>query len=224
MVESESLEETLRTIASITNDSVASCEGVGITLQTAGRPQTVASDGGFAESLDNAQYDDDDGPCLRALRENHVVVVQRIAETLVSWPSFARLAADLGVHSSMSMPLAVDEEPVGALNLYARAVGAFTPEVQRFASLFGTQAAVAVTNASVYWRTYELTEHLEKALENRDVIGQAKGILMASLGVTADQAFEILRDASQRENIKLRDVAQRVATTGEPPSSAPRSV
>ncbi len=55
-------------------------------------------------------------------------------------------------------------------------------------------------------------EGLRQALETRDVIGQAKGILMASEGTTADEAFDILRRASQRLNVKVRDVAAQIAT------------
>jgi AmiR/NasT family two-component response regulator len=86
------------------------------------------------------------------------------------------------------------------------------------ARLFAEQAALAVTNAEIYWKTYELTQNLALALENRERIGQAKGVLAVSLGVTMDEAFEQLRRCSQQFNIKLRDIADHVARTGALPS------
>jgi AmiR/NasT family two-component response regulator len=83
------------------------------------------------------------------------------------------------------------------------------------AVLFSEQAAVACANAEVYWRTYSLTEHLREALESRDVIGQAKGILMARRGCTPEIAFEALRKVSQHRNIKLRDIAEQVVYLGD---------
>ncbi|HEX2383900.1 MAG TPA: ANTAR domain-containing protein, partial [Acidimicrobiales bacterium] len=103
----------------------------------------------------------------------------------------------------------------GAFNLYARKPSAFTAQDHDRGTLFAEQAAVAIANTEVYWRTYNLTQNLQTALENRDVIGQAKGILMARHGFSADEAFDELRRASQRRNVKLRDVADSVAHTGE---------
>ncbi|HVW35307.1 MAG TPA: ANTAR domain-containing protein, partial [Acidimicrobiia bacterium] len=67
----------------------------------------------------------------------------------------------------------------------------------------------------IYWRTYNLTEHLREALESRDTIGQAKGILMARRGCTADAAFEALRRVSQQRNVKLRAIAEQVVYQGD---------
>lgn len=82
-----------------------------------------------------------------------------------------------------------------------------------------SERALAVTNAEVYWKTYTLTQNLMTALENRDRIGQAKGILATRLGITTDEAFNQLRRTSQHLNIKLRDVADHVARTGELPTT-----
>jgi AmiR/NasT family two-component response regulator len=115
------------------------------------------------------------------------------------------------------MPLTVNGKTVGALNLYSAAIAPFTDESVELALTFAQQAAVAMANAEVYWRTYELTQNLEAALENRDKIGQAKGILIAGRKVTDDEAFDMLRRASQNRNVKLRDVADHVVRTGQLP-------
>ncbi len=121
--------------------------------------------------------------------------------------------------SSLSLPLVLKDETVGALNFDASQPLAFTDERVRLASLFAEQAALAVTNAEMYFKTFELTQNLQVALENRDRIGQAKGVLATRLGITVDDAFEVLRKTSQHLNVKLRDVADHVASTGELPTS-----
>ena len=105
--------------------------------------------------------------------------------------------------------------PLGALNLYSKSSTGYDEAAEETALLFSQQAAVACANAEVYWRTYTLTEHLREALESRDVIGQAKGILMARRSCTGEAAFEMLRQASQHRNIKLRDIADQVVYLGD---------
>ncbi len=107
------------------------------------------------------------------------------------------------------------------MNLYASHPLTFSDGTVHLARLFAEQAALAVTNADVYWRTYALTENLTIALENRERIGQAKGVLATRLGITMDEAFEQLRRASQNLNIKLRELADYVAETGALPERRP---
>src|SRR5436190_1792210 len=89
------------------------------------------------------------------------------------------LGATLGRVAVLAVPLAAGDRPVGALNLYSLTAESFDEDDEETAVLFSQQAAVACANAEVYWRTHSLTEHLREALESRDIIGQAKGILMA---------------------------------------------
>ena len=117
--------------------------------------------------------------------------------------------------STMSLPLVAHDQGLGALNLYSRTAGAFSDDDEQLGLVLAEQASVAVANAEVYWRTKELTDELEQALQSRDVIGQAKGILMAREGFNADQAFDVLRRASQRSNLKLREVAEEIVQSTE---------
>ena len=103
--------------------------------------------------------------------------------------------------------LYTERETIGALNIYAEAVDAFTEDSVRTGVLLATQAALAVAAT--------LTEgNLRVALANRDVIGQAKGILMERYKITAEQAFDLLVAGSQRTHRKLHAVAEELATTG----------
>ncbi len=147
-------------------------------------------------------------------------MVAKVSQVADRWPAFAASAVDHGIQSSLSLPLTVRAEIVGALNMYSPTPDAFDPHSVDLAQRFAEQAAVAISNADVYWRTYALTQHLEVALENRDRIGQAKGVLIATNRITADAAFDKLRRTSQNLNIKLREVADYVVRTGQLPESA----
>ena len=109
----------------------------------------------------------------------------------------------------LSFRLFAEGDTLGALNLYSKHHGAFDDEAVAVGSVFATHAAVALAGA-------QHDEQMQKAPQTRDVIGQAKGILMAQQHVTADEAFDVLRRASQRMNIKVRELAERVASRTPP--------
>lgn len=227
MVDEESLEDTLRRVAYLACKSPIGADTAGVTLQRAQGPTTPAYYGDVAQLLDEAQYASHDGPCLTAFRTGDTVRLDAIESESTQWPKFAAQAAAHGIQSSLSLPLIVRGGTVGALNLYSRSLAPFTGDHVELARTFAQQAAVALANAEVFWRTHELTQNLEAALENRDRIGQAKGILMASRKISGDDAFDALRNASQNLNVKLRDVADHVVRTGQLPGNtttlSPRS-
>lgn len=97
---------------------------------------------------------------------------------------------------------------LGTLSLYSEYVSAFTGYEERVTALFATLAAIALAEA-------QRTDQLHTALGNRDIIGQAKGILMERHRVTADAAFASLSRASQNVNMKLTSVARHLVETGE---------
>ena len=104
----------------------------------------------------------------------------------------------------------VDKTTVGAMNLYAHQERAFDEEAAETGMLFASQAAVVLSNANAYWDSRALSERLGEAMEHRALIEQAKGMLMAAQRCTGDHAFDLLVKASQRENVKLRDIAARL--------------
>ena len=117
--------------------------------------------------------------------------------------------------SALSVPLRIREDNVGALNLYSRQQS-FDDNDERVATEFALQATVALANARAYEKSQLLVTQLEQALETRDVIGQAKGVLMQRDGCDADEAFQQLVLISQRRNVKLRDIAlEIVGSTGQ---------
>jgi GAF domain-containing protein len=198
----------------------ASC---GITVRRDGQPLTVASSDERAERVDEVQYGAGEGPCLETLRTGAVVDVPRLA-TDRRWERYRPHAEANGVRCSLSLPLAVGADTVGALNLYGYRPGAFGLAARGQAELFAAQAAAALT---LVLRTAGLVEdraNLEQALTSRTIIDQAIGILMAQQRCTATDAFALLRAHSQNNNRKLREVAADLIAqvSGERPAPAHR--
>lgn len=217
------LEETLSRVADLTLEAVPSADIVGLTMLVEGRNRTAVFTDDASPEIDQAQYDTGDGPCLAAFDRQEVFVIDSTREQ-GRWPAFRAAAAAHGVASTMSLPMVIDKQGVGAMNLYARTERAFGDRERDTAMLFASQAAIVLGNAQAYWDARSLSERLGEAMRTRAVIEQAKGILMGAQRCGEDDAFDILVRASQRENIKLRDIAQRIvaaATTGtDPPTTS----
>lgn len=200
----ETLEEIVRTAVAL----IPGAEHAGIMMVVGKREvHTVAMDVDLVAEVDKIQFDTGQGPCLDALYEHRTVTVPELA-TERRWPRFAERAAGLGVGSMLSFQLYVAGDDLGGLNLYAAEPGAFDEESQQVGLLFAAHAAVALANAKEQ-------EHLTQAVHTRDVIGQAKGILMERYKINSEQAFTLLVRTSQNANVKLRDLADRLIHTGE---------
>ena len=156
--------------------------------------------------VDALQTQTGEGPCLDAVyKEKTVRVPDMASET--RWPNFARRAAEAGAGSMLSFQLWVEGDNLGALNLYAREPHSFSEESEQIGLLFVSHAAVAMAGA-------QKQDQMTAALATRDLIGQAKGILMERYKIDAQKAFSLLTRASQHRNIKLRDLAAELADTG----------
>jgi len=210
----ETLDATLSRVAGLACRTLGSCDIASVTMINGGRPSTPVQTDPLAKELDTVQYSSDHGPCLEAYSV-HGVVRATVPACADRWPQFTDAAQKAGVRSVLAVPLMVNDQPFGALNLYSQTTDDFHDEDEETAVLFSEQAAVACANAEIYWRTHNLTHHLREALESRDVIGQAKGILMARRGITSDAAFDALRRVSQHRNIKLREIAEQVVYLGD---------
>ncbi|HET6794817.1 MAG TPA: ANTAR domain-containing protein [Acidimicrobiales bacterium] len=145
-----------------------------------------------------------------------------MADGLSPWPELAEAAEHHGVRAIVSHPITAQGSVVGTLTLYLRSAG---PETISLARMLVENASRVITNAELYHITSERASQLATALESRAVIDQAKGILMAVQRCGPDEAFDLLRRASQRENRKLRAVAEsivaRVGSAGSPAPPGP---
>jgi len=211
--EQESLDAALDRLVLTCRDAIAGCTDASVTMQREKGPATAAATSERALRIDQWEYETKLGPCMDALRDarEHYVPSRAAAER---YPGFAQVLEESGVESVYGVPLVAAGRVVGALNLYAAAEDAFGDESSRtIARHVAAQAATTLHNLRVYDASRTLARQLESAMESRAVIEQAKGVLMAQRDCSADEAFDMLRRASQRENVKLRDVAMRIVTT-----------
>jgi GAF domain-containing protein len=207
LVNEEALDDTLQRVADLSCRYVGDADVAGVTLLRDGKPSTTVYTDPTSPQIDSAQYETGIGPCLEAFRQQRVFRVDSTAED-EQFPAFSQAAAEHGIQSTISFPLAVRGNGIGALNLYSKQLGAFSADAEKVGMVFADQASVALANAQLYASAYRMTQQLQEALTSRAVIDQAKGILMGQHRVGADEAFDILRTTSQRENRKLRDLAQ----------------
>ncbi|HLL65427.1 MAG TPA: GAF and ANTAR domain-containing protein [Micromonosporaceae bacterium] len=203
-----SLDDTLQAIVNAAVDTVPGAQYAGISLIEARREvRTPAATDDLVRRVDRAQYEHREGPCLDALYEQRTV---RLADmtTEQRWPQFADRAAELGIRSMLAIQLYVEQDNLGALNLQSCDTDAFDDESEQVGLLFAAHAGVAIAGA-------QKEQQLRQAMSVRDLIGQAKGILIERHKVTGDQAFGLLVRASQHSNTKLTDVARYLVDTGE---------
>jgi GAF domain-containing protein len=211
VVSKTSMGETLLRVSQITTEALPAADMAGISLLGGdGKPTTGIFTDPEAPEIDAAQYASGRGPCLDSWRLGEIVRLDDL-DRAEAYPEFVSAARAHGVQSTLSLPLMAGDDAAGAMNLYSRTAKRFTADDERAGALLAGAAAIVLVNASAYWQATQLSEQLSQAMQSRAVIEQAKGILMARTSdLTADEAFDLLRKASQRENVKLRDIAQRI--------------
>jgi GAF domain-containing protein len=207
MLGEQPLSSTLERVAELAKETIPGAADVSVTLLKDGEVASAAFTGPLAAQLDERQYEAGFGPCMDAATSGRTVTIEDTAHS-PSYPDFARLAADRGIRHTMSIGLPVQRQTIGALNVYGADDTLFDEAKQELATAFASYAAVAVANAGVYATTATLAANLQRALESRAVIDQAKGILMSRHGLSADAAFDLLSKESQLANRKLRDIAE----------------
>ena len=201
---------TLDRICKLAVVMIGGCEAAGVSMISGRRISPVTTTDELPRKLDDLQSEVEQGPSVDAIREHEVFLTGSLSEES-RWPEFSsRAYQETGAQSVLSVRLFASEDTIGTLNLYSREPDAFDDRDVAVASVFAAHAAVALTSA-------QHDEELEAKAASRDVIGMAKGIIMAQQRVSDEQAFDILRRASQRMNVKLRVLAQQVVDPrGEP--------
>ncbi len=208
ILDEAALDDLLQTVVHLACHTVRPAHSVSITVADSGRFRTSNATEDEALAIDEAQYEGDAGPCLQALRSS-TQVQAAIGTDDARWPTFADKARQFGVTAVLSTPLrAPGGPPIGALNIYGREPGGFGEAERRTAEVIGEHAAVLVGSALAVLDAVQLNDQLRQAVASREIIGEAKGIIMERQRCSRDEAFDILRRASQRENRKLRDLAE----------------
>lgn len=212
---SSSVEETLAAIAAAAAVSVPDIDQVGISvIHRSGEIETRAATGQLVWDLDGLQYELGEGPCVSAMLDQPVVVVDDLRHEQ-RWPRFTPRAVASGLQAQLAVRLFHEDSTLGALNMYATQATTIHREALEAAELFAAHAALALGRA-------RREEQLHEALQTRKVIGQAIGVLMERYGIDEDRAFDFLVRASSTSNVKLRDVAREVVDrTNEGRQGAP---
>jgi GAF domain-containing protein len=215
---SEDDEATMRRITEAAVAVIEPCVSSSLSLVVKDGPATRAATSPLAMQGDRLQYDEGEGPCLDAAMHERWLYTSDVAND-ERWPrSCGRMHRELGVGSMFSCRLSLNAAPrqtLGGINLYALAPDAFSEDDRMLAILLSSMAAVVV-DAS------RQQAQLRAAVESRQMIGEAIGILRYQSNLSSDEAFRVLTRASQRLNIKLREVARRVVQ-GTPATDGSRS-
>lgn len=204
--DSASPTETIQAIIAGTSREIAGVDSAGIILRKREDLISTAVSDSLAGALDRVQTETHDGPGVTALTETRTVRITDFSAE-ARWPAFTAEAMRLGVRSMLVLELYVEDRVLGVLNLYSMATKAFDETSESTGILFAAHAATALAGA-------RQQHNLHTALASRDLIGQAKGILMERFKLTPDAAFALLVKASQATGLKLREVAYDISTTG----------
>lgn len=217
------IDELLSAVTVAGLDAIHGADACAVTLRRNGRFDTVAATSELATRVDAIQYELESGPCVDAVLHEAVFRSNNLCgET--RWPHFARRAVEeTAVRSMMSFRMFFEEGSLLAgLNIYATTPYVFDDLAETTGLLLSTHAALALAASQRQARINQLEHALEHALASNRDIGTAMGILMARHLATRQQAFDLLRVASQHTHRKLADVARDVIDTGELEYPSPR--
>ncbi len=199
--EPESVDDVLGRLVRVARDAIPA-EFVGVSIASPKGIHTAAASDPLVNTLDQAQYELSEGPCLDAIRHHTATAVADL-RTDSRWPQFGPRAVAAGVISQMGIEIFRQRSTVGGLNLYASRPNAFDDDTRHAAALFARHAGLALD------KSLTIT-NLTEALQTRQTIGQAIGIMMQRYTIDEAQAFKHLVRLSQTTNVKLRDIARGV--------------
>jgi GAF domain-containing protein len=206
------VETTLQHVVELATRTVDGCEAASVTFIQPGRTVTsLACVGEVAEVADQIQYELNEGPCLDAARTDAPWYLIEDVSDEPRWPKFAERVKELGVGSVLSCALSSPRGMVGALNLYANTPRGFDAAAREVALIYAAHAGVALS-------AVQLEQSLRAAMDSRESIGMAMGILMQRHKVGAHQAFEMMAKVSQNTNTKLREIADRIVQESQQPA------
>jgi hypothetical protein len=215
LLEASTVHAVLDRVVTATVAVVPGADLASVTLRAPdGKFDTPVATSPTALTLDEVQYDLGEGPCLEASRTpGQGMVATSDLRASDTFPRWGPAAVEHGVHSVLALGLFLGQEParMGALNIYSTRPDGLDRADRDIALILAAHATTALAGTLATAAADLQNTQLREALRSRDVIGQAKGILMERRGVDQEAAFDILRSASQSLNIKLVRVAETVA-------------
>lgn len=209
---------TLQQAVELCADSIEGCDFAGIFMPAPGPLASPVHTDPVVTVVDALQQELGEGPCIDAMASRSAIYAEELRDDR-RWPRFAPVAVARGVRSAFALHLSSGTDALGALNLYGRYPRAFGVIDRGRGIIVGNLVNLALSSAKRHADDQLRLDHLSAALATRELIGQAQGILMERERLSADQAFDVLRRASQHLNRKLREVAQDLVETGERPET-----
>lgn len=201
-----SVDDVLALVTAAAVELLPGADSAGVLLVSDGAGfESLFGTSDLVYKLDELQENYHEGPCVDAAHDELMLRTDDFA-TELRWPNFSRALAEIGVHSCLSFKLYAGEHTAGALNVFGIEPNVFTAESEALGSVLAAHAAAAILAS-------QRNEQLMSAVESRDIIGQAKGIIMERYHIDAVQAFDMLRRLSQEMNVRLFDIARRVVDT-----------
>lgn len=203
------LSEVLRRIVEAATTVIDECDLASVTMLEGDKFSTPVYTHTNALRVDEVQYSTEEGPCIDALLSG--TVHGTAPDWREQWPDWAAMAEKAGIGSVLAVPLRIPNTEhlrLGAVNMYSYAGDGFTEADQEVALILSAHAAIAAVVARERGEKEHQERSFQEALSSRDVIGQAKGMLMERHRISAEDAFDTLRRSSQGLNSKLRDVAR----------------
>ncbi|MEU5725240.1 GAF and ANTAR domain-containing protein [Micromonospora sp. NPDC047738] len=204
-------DEALARLVRVAGDAVPGVDSCGFTALRAGEPAGVAASDAARAELDDLRHGPDT-PALAAIRRREMITAADL-DRESRWPAWTGRARGLGVRGVISAPVDVDEQVIGAINLYAEPAGALTPRHQLTAMLLAEHAGLLLAAVRDRERQAAQAGQLDAALLEEGVIGQAVGVIMTQRGCPAPEALAVLRSAAASLDIPLREVAERLVST-----------
>jgi transcriptional regulator with GAF, ATPase, and Fis domain len=182
-----------------------------ILLDAHGVMHVVASTSDRAQLLELIELQNEEGPCLDCLDTGRAVVNVGLAEAQQRWPTFTGALAEVGFQSAHAIPLRLRDSVVGAMNLFCTADSRLSEADVAVGQALADVATIGLLQERAVRQAGLIATQLQAALDNRVLIEQAKGVLMATAGIDLDQAFQLMRAYSRRHNVAVKDTARRVA-------------
>ncbi len=175
-----------------------------------GNLQRVASSSEEARLLELLQVQAREGPCFEAVQTGQLIMVEDLALTRSRWPTFAERAVADGFNSVYAFPLRLRDATIGGLNLFGRSQATLDEESRVIAKALADIATIGILQQRSIHRTSLLAENLQRALNTRIVVEQAKGILSERGGMPMGETFDLLRSYARSHNLKLSALAHSV--------------
>ncbi|HZC92637.1 MAG TPA: GAF and ANTAR domain-containing protein [Mycobacterium sp.] len=217
----------LQHVAEIAQTAIGGADSTGVTIDLGGRVYTAVHTDQRTLRVDTEQYDAGEGPCLEASRTRQIVLVDS-EEAVAAYPRFAAAAREEGILSFLAAPLFTAEQSLGSLNLYGRSRSAFDGLDAEILAMLTSAVSRAIGDFARFRSARDVASSIQRALQTRAPIEQAKGMLMAIHQISADEAFDMLRKQSQGTNVPLRIVAtnfvQQISKGSAPEADEPQVV